>query len=165
MGYHYTLDDIEYRYPTRLELLKHWKTIDRWCRFLVPDPNSRFRMGWLDRPHEFILAFIDGELAGVAHIELCRHSADCHIVVDQEHHRTNLGYLLGVEGLKRAFVDFRKPKAYCSIGSDNRPARMLAGALGFRRVACYNKRITFCMTWPDYQQRHGGMSTQAETAQ
>ena len=160
MGHKFQKSEVEWLYPTRpLDLLRHWKDIDLLCKTVVPLPHSRFRREWLDRPEEFILTFIDGRLAGAVHVELNNKSADCHIVIKPEWQRSNLAWLMSLDGLKKIFVDNRKAKAHCDIGLDNRLAQRLAGALGFKRVAVYNKRIKYRLTWPDYRDGVGRLNT------
>lgn len=152
MGHKFSNDDINWLYPERpLHLLKYWKEIDHLCRTQVSNQHSRFRKGWLDHPDEFILALIDDRLAGAVHVDIRKKSALCHIVVHPDYQRSNLGWLLSLHGLRLAFIINRKAKAHCDVALENKPAQRLAGALGFKRIAVYNQRITYRMTWNDYR--------------
>lgn len=152
MGHKFSSEDITWLYPERpLHLLNYWKEIDHLCRTQVSSQHSRFRKGWLDHPDEFILALIDDRLAAAVHVDIRKNSALCHIVVHPDFQRTNLSWLISLRGLRLAFIANRKGKAHCDIHISNRPAQRLAGALGFKRLAVYNQRITYRMTWHDYR--------------
>lgn len=156
MGYRFANSEIDWLYPERpLHLLQHWKEIDHLCRTQVSAQHSRFRKSWLDHPEEFVIALIDGRMAGAAHADIRKRSALCHIVVHPDYQRSNLGWLLSLHGLRVVFIFNRKGKAHCDIALSNKPAQRLAAALGFKRIAVYNQRITYRMTWHDYRRGVG----------
>lgn len=162
MGYRFDTHDIDWVYPTRpLHLLKYWKEIDHLCRTQVPLRSSRFRKGWLDYPDEFVLAVLDDKLIAAAHVDIRKKSALCHIVVHPDFQRSNIGLLTSIRALKMVFFEHKKPKAHCDIGVSNRPAQRLASALGFKRIAVYNQRVTYRLTWQDYRKGVGRLNTNA----
>lgn len=160
MAHQYSDDVIEWVYPKRpLHLLNWWKEIDQLCKVATPVPNSQFHRDWINTPHEFLLAIIDGELAGIVHMEEKRHSAVVHIVVNPDFQRSNLSQLMAVRTLKLIFDDWKKGKVFCDIGVRNKVAQHLAASVGFKRQAVYNRRIKYKLSWHDYRQGLGRAHT------
>lgn len=151
----FDVTDFEYQQPTRAQLASATPKMREIMELTAHQHGEMVRADWLSEPETFLLLKHVGDVVGWDRLHRCKNAVHVGIFIHPDYQRSNASQLLAKMGLRLAFNDWKTPKVFGRTRNDNRPAMMLLGSLGFKRVKRYTNHTLYQLRWADWRENHG----------